>query len=123
MFREALLGVAVFAVTAGGAPVPREDQRPPVRLAGTVWEGDGVVAPTVYTFHEDGMMTAAYNGAIHHRCGTWQQSGTRIYWESNGKYCEFEGTLAATTITGKSWNRPGGKWELTVKFRGAAPRE
>ena len=123
MFRVALAGVAVFAAVAGGAPVPREDQRPPVKLAGTVWEGDGVVAPTVYTFHEDGTLTAAYNGSTYHRCGTWRQDGTRIYWESNGKFCEFEGTLAGTTIRGKSWNRPGGKWELTVRCKGAAPRE
>ena len=101
MVRVALVGVAVFAAVAGGAPVPREDQRPPVKLAGTVWEGDGVVAPTVYTFNEDGTLTAAYNGSTHHKCGTWRQNGTRVYWESNRRYCEFEGTLTGTTIKGK----------------------
>ena len=68
-------------------------------------------------------LTAAYNGATYHKCGTWRQDGARVYWESNGKYCEFEGTLAGTTIKGKSWNKPGGKWELTVRCKGAAPQE
>jgi hypothetical protein len=121
MFRVSVVGVVLFAVAAAGAPVPREDQRPPVPLAGSVWEGDGVVARTVYEFHEDGRMSLTYQGSRYANCGTWHQTGTSVYWETHQKYCEFEGKLTGTTVRGKSWNQPGGKWELTVK-RTAAPK-
>ena len=92
-------------------------------LAGSVWEGDGVVARTVYEFHEDGRMSLTYNGTRHANCGTWQQTGNRVYWETHEKFCEFEGKLAGTTVSGKSWNKPGGRWELTVKRKPAPPGE
>ena len=123
MFRVCVVGVALLGGAAAGAPVPREEQRPPVPLAGSVWEGDGVVARTVYEFHPDGRMTLTYGGSTHHNCGTWRQAGTEIYWETNGKYCEFEGRLAGTTIRGRSWNQPGGKWNLTVKRKTAPAGE
>ena len=122
MTRETVLAAVLgaWAAAACAAPVPREEQRPPVPLAGSVWEGDGVVARTVYEFHADGSMSLTYGGTRHANCGTWQQTGTNIYWETNGKYCEFEGKLTGTSISGRSWNKPGGKWQLTVR-RKAAP--
>lgn len=122
MFRLSAVCVVVVATSAGGAPVPREELRPPVPLAGSTWEGDGVVAQTVYEFHPDGRITMSYSGARYVNIGTWQQDGTRIYWEANNRYCEFEGKLKGTTITGRSWNKPGGNWTLTVK-RTRAPSE
>jgi hypothetical protein len=115
MFRLAVMCVLMLVASAVAAPIPREDQRPPVPLAGSVWEGDGVVAPTTYEFHPDGRITMSYNGRRHQNIGTWHQDGTRVYWEANNRYCEFEGTLSGTTITGKSWNQPGGNWTLCVK--------
>jgi hypothetical protein len=123
MFRVSLVCVFALAASSGGAPVPREEQRPPVPLADSVWEGDGVVARTLYEFHPDGRISMTYNGNRHLNIGTWQQDGTRIYWEANNRYCEFEGTLTGTTITGKSWNKPGGQWTLTVKRKTAPPEK
>ena len=115
MFRASAVCVVLMVTAASGAPIPRESMRPPLPMAGSVWSGDGVVAPTVYEFHADGRMTLTYSGTRHQNLGTWKQEGTQIYWETCNKYCEFSGTLSGTTITGRSWNQPGGKWTLTVK--------
>lgn len=116
MFRAASVCLIFLAASATSAPIPREDQFPPVPLAGSTWEGDGVVAkPTVYEFHPNGRITMSYNGNRYVNIGTWRQDGRSVYWEANNRYCEFEGTLTGTTITGRSWNKPGGKWTLTVK--------
>lgn len=120
MFRLSAVCAVMLVTSAVGAPIPREAIRPPVPLAGTVWEGDGVVAATIYEFHPDGRISMTYLNVRHRNIGTWLQDGTRIYWEANGRYCEFEGTLSGTTITGKSWNKPGGNWTLTVKRRRVA---
>jgi hypothetical protein len=117
MLRLSAAGALLLTAATLAAPVPREDQRPPVPLADSIWEGDGVVAPTVYEFHASGVISMTYNNARYVGIGTWQQDGTHIYWEANDRYCEFEGTLTGTTITGKSWNKPGGNWTLTVKRR------
>lgn len=123
MFRLSAVCLLLIAASAGSAPVPREEMRPPIPLAGSVWEGDGVVTkPTVYEFHPDGRLTLSYGGNRHVNIGTWSQDGRRVYWEANGRYCEFEGTMTGTTITGRSWNKPGGKWDITVK-RKSGPTE
>ena len=89
--------------------------RPPIiNIAGTTWSGNGVVAPTVYTFEKDGSLTYSYNGNTYNR-GSWTQKGKEIYWEMNDKYCEFKGTITKETITGNSWNVRGGSWDITVK--------
>jgi hypothetical protein len=121
MFRVSAVCVVLLTASAVGAPVPREDQRPPVPLAGSTWSGDGVVAPTVYEFHPDGRMSASYSESRIANIGTWKQDGTNIYWETCNKYCEFEGKLTGTTITGNAWNKPGGKWVLTFKRTAVAP--
>jgi hypothetical protein len=115
MFRLAVVCAVFVVTTVRGAPVPRESMRPPVPLADTVWEGDGVVAPTTYEFHASGWVSMSYQGQRHPNIGIWTQNGRDIYWESCNKYCEFQGTLTGTTITGHSWNKPGGNWTLTVK--------
>ena len=122
MFRLTAVCAVLVVATAGGAPVPREELRPPVPLAGTVWEGDGVVAKTVYEFHPTGWVSMTYQGQRHANIGIWKQDGTQVYWESCNRYCEFSGTLTGTTITGRSWNKPGGNWTLTVK-RTSVPSE
>ena len=126
MIRVPVLGVVLLAAAAAdlaGAPVPREDMRPPVPVAGAVWEGEGVVARTVYEFHRDGRMTLTYGGRTYANCGTWKRTGNQIYWETNNQFCEFEGTLDGTTLRGKAWNKPGGTWTLTVKLKTATAAE
>ena len=120
MFRVSLACVVLVSAGALAAPIPRDNQRPPIALAGTVWEGDGVVAPTTYEFHADGRISMSYMGQRHENIGTWKQDGAKVYWESCDRYCEFDGAISGTTITGKSWNKPGGKWTLTVKRKTTA---
>lgn len=98
--RTALL-LCVFVNAASGFPVPKQARVQSV--AGTVWFGEGVVADTRYTFNADGSLTYAYNNSTH-TVGSWKQDGEKIYWETNNKYCEFEGTLSGNEITGKAWN-------------------
>ncbi len=119
MFRLSAVFAVVGAMGAVAAPVPREGLRPPVPLAGTVWEGDGVDGATVYEFHENGKMSTTYPAQHSKDIGTWTQNGNRVYWETCGKYCEFDGTLTGTTVTGRAWNRPGGNWTLTFKRKPA----
>jgi hypothetical protein len=85
-----------------------------------VWEGDGVDGPTVYEFHENGRMSTTYTvrgGQVvpGPNIGSWTQNGTAIYWQTCNRYCEFDGKLTDTSITGKAHNKPGGKWTLTFK--------
>lgn len=90
-----------MAIPAQAFPVPKAAR---VRdITGTTWFGDGVVADTRYTFNADGSLTYAYNGATYH-IGSWKQEGARVYWETNNKYCEFEGTLSGNMIAGNAWN-------------------
>ncbi len=123
MFRLSVVCAALIVPVAVAAPVPREELRPQVMLAGSLWtdEGEGDNTPTVYDFHSDGRLTLSYNGHTYPHCGTWQQHGTRVYWETNNRYYEFEGKLTGTTITGRSWNVKGGKWSLVVRRTKAPP--
>jgi len=109
----AALLVIALANAAPAAPVPKEILKKPESLEGTTWSGDGVVAPTVYTFNKGGGLTYSYQGATH-TAGSWKQDGNKIYWESNNKYCEFDGTFENGTMTGKAHNRPGGQWDLKM---------
>lgn len=117
MFRLSFVFVALIVPNVLSAPIPREELRPPVPLSGSFWEdeGEGDVTRTLYEFHTNGKMTLSYNNNTFHNCGTWKQDGTNIYWETNSKYYEFEGKLAGTKITGRSWNVKGGNWKLVVK--------
>jgi hypothetical protein len=115
MVRHAVGCVILLAAGATAAPVPREAQRPPIPLAGTVWDGDGVCGPTVYEFHPDGMMSITHGNHRYENTGTWRQNGRDIYWETCGQYCEFLGTQTGSSITGRSWNKPGGEWTLKVQ--------
>jgi hypothetical protein len=99
--RFTLVILLLAFVQAGAFPVPKDAGT--ASIAGTTWSGDGVVAATVYTFNADGSMTYSYNGATHTN-GHWKQDGTKIYWECNNKYCEFEGKLDGNDISGKAWN-------------------
>jgi hypothetical protein len=112
-----ILLVAVLAVApalTAAAPVPKERKPRVPKLEGTTWSGDGVVAPTTYTFAEGGGLIYSYNGQTY-TAGSWRQQGDTIYWETNNKYCEFEGRVKGDEMSGKAWNVAGGKWELKMK--------
>ena len=73
--RVVLVGVVLAVGSAVAAPVPRAVvQRERLGVEGTVWAGDGVTAPTTYSFEKGGVLVYAYNGATY-RNGTWKQDG------------------------------------------------
>ncbi len=109
-----LIASILFAISAfaSAAPVPKELLKVQ-NLEGTTWSGDGVVAPTVYTFDKGGGLTFSYSGTTH-TTGSWKQDGDKIYWETCDRYCEFHGTFAKGAMSGKAHNKPGGHWELRM---------
>ena len=121
MSRPFVAVLLLLAPTAGvAAPIPWEVRHPPVtQVEGTVWAGDGVVAPTEYAFERGGVLRYTYNGQTY-RNGTWSQDRDAVYWETNQKYCEFRGTVRGAALTGRAWNAAGGKWELRIARRDEA---
>jgi hypothetical protein len=124
MSRKVVLALVLLGWTTGlGASVPsgREVTRlgPDLfsSVEGTTWEGMGSVAYTVYRFEKGGILEYSYNGTTY-RNGTWKQKDAAIYLEANQKFWEFEGRMKDDVITGKAWNQPGQRWQLTMKRRG-----
>jgi len=123
VYRTALLASILVLGTAlaAPAPFPREKKQPQVpSLAGTTWAGDGPDAPTTYYFDPNGTLTYSYSKRTYSN-GTWKQEGKRVYWESNKRYYEFEGTIEGNTITGTGRNVAGWKGQLTIQAS-RAPR-
>ncbi|HET6574445.1 MAG TPA: hypothetical protein VFG68_12630 [Fimbriiglobus sp.] len=108
----AVLVVACGAVAA--APVPKERKKPVPKLEGTTWSGDGVTAPTTYTFAKGGVLVYTYLGNTYSN-GTWKQTGAKVYWETNNRFAEFEGTVSGAVMAGEAWNVAGGRWKLKMK--------
>lgn len=121
MLVRTLLVWAVLAVPAW-ASIPRLEVpltvSPHAMLSGSTFFGEGVEGPTTYRFDPGGVLWLKYKNQDY-KAGTWKQDGRSIYWESNGKYCEFQGTIDGQVITGKAWNVRGGKWTLTFSLQGA----
>lgn len=117
MLRIGITALITMTTTISvAAPVPKEILHPKIEtIEGKTFNGDGVVAPTVYTFSKGGGLIYAYNGASHSR-GSWKQTGNKIYWETNNKYCEFEGNIKNGVVRGKAWNVTGKTWELTFRW-------
>ena len=112
MRMPAMLAVLLSAAAAAAFPIPKGANVGSTELGGTTWTGDGVVnSPTKYHFHADGKMSTTYSGRTYH-IGTWKQDGAKIYWECNNRYCEFEGTMDGTTISGKAWNKANLRMDL-----------
>ncbi len=70
--------------------------------------------PTTYTFARGGVLVYSYNGQTY-TSGSWKQTGVTIYWETNKRYAEFEGTVTGNEMAGKAWNVAGGRWDLKMK--------
>jgi hypothetical protein len=119
MFRNAVILSLVLLLPglASAIPLPEEAFiRPVMSVEGTTWAGDGAVAPTVYHFEKEGVLSYSYNGN-HYRNGTWKQEGPALYFECNNKFYEFKGKVAGEEIHGNSWNVNGGKWTLKIKLQ------
>ena len=108
-----IFALMTFLSAVPAAPIPREVKHFQ-KIEGTTWSGDGVVAPTVYTFEKGGVLTFSYNGTTHNT-GSWKEDGNVVYWETCNKYCEFDGTFTNTEMSGKAHNVTNGKWDLKMK--------
>lgn len=117
MPRALLLVLLLSLGPAWAAPVPfpKPKKKPAVLdLAGTTWVGNGIVAtPTTYTFEPGGVLAYSYNNR-RYRNGTWKQTGNQVYWEANGKFCEFDGTFEGNRMTGRVWNVRGNMANLMM---------
>lgn len=106
----ALLSVAE---SAGAVPLPTELLVP--RVEGTTWEGKGPTDDfTVYTFEKGGVLCYSYNKATY-RNGTWKQEGDKVYFETNNRFLEFQGTVKRDELSGRWWNVRDAKGELRLK--------
>ena len=85
-------------------------------LRGTTWTGwnDGVKSDWVVLFEPDGTLNYSY-GRSTYRNGTWKLEGITLYYESNGKYAEFQGILQGDVIHGESWNVAGLRWQIHLR--------
>src|SRR5947209_2789460 len=88
-------------------------------VEGTVWqsraEGPGR-ADLTYKFEPGGVLVYSYNGTTY-RNGTWEQTGDRLYFEMNKKYCECRATIHGDRIEGQSWNKAGARWPTVMVRR------
>lgn len=65
-------------------------------------------------FEKGGVLHYEYNGATY-RNGTWRQTESRVYMETNKRYAEFHGTLRGGAIVGRAANVTGVRWTWTVR--------
>lgn len=114
---RSLAPIAVLAVIVGGtvaAPRLRPEKPAVPSLAGTSWAGKTAEGwDMTIDFAADGRMTVSYNGASFSRA-SWKQDGDKVYYEMNDRYCEFEGRLAADTMTGETHNVRDRRWTTTL---------
>jgi hypothetical protein len=108
-----LIGLA--SAWAAPAPFPRPKKQPAViDLTETTWAGDGIVTTTTYHFEKGGILRYRYNN-VTYRNGTWKQTGNKIYWEANDRFCEFQGTFKDGLMTGRVWNVRGDQANLLIR--------
>jgi hypothetical protein len=99
--------LAMFYSVAVSAQIPSIDD--------TEWVGSDSSEKyiTTFRFEKSGLLAYYYNG-VSYRNGTWKQNGASIYFEMNGKFREFKGTVKGDQISGDSWNKKGNKWETVI---------
>jgi hypothetical protein len=109
-----LAAVLLSTLFATSAPALKPVPNKTIPLAGTTWVGNTAEGwEMTIEFVADGSMNVSYKNTKFNRA-SWKQDGDKIYWEMNGKYCEFNGKLADKTIEGESHNVVGKKWETKM---------
>ncbi len=113
-----VFAIVVPAVLAHEAPAGLF--RTAVRnVEGTVWVGSDVCGPQVYRFEPGGILSYSYpdgNGVMNtYRNGTWKQSGSSIYMETNQRFSERKGIIRDREMKGEGWNIHGQKWKWNAR--------
>lgn len=109
-----LIAVAVSAASAVAFPVPKRPAESVPKLEGTVWEGPCDDTPTTWRFLAGGGLSYSYNGNTYVN-GSWKQDGKKVYWECNGGYAEYDGTVENDEIKARAKNVTGKEWEAKAK--------
>lgn len=115
----ALLPLALTLGAARAHDDPAGLCRTAPSLEGTVWVGEDVCGAQTFRFEPDGVFAYTYrrNGDgpwQTFRNGTWRQVGSRLYFETNGKYAEREGRVQGDRISGRGWNVQGRTWRWSA---------
>jgi hypothetical protein len=112
MIRRVPILVLALLVTAplAAAPRPKEKEKPVPSIAGTSWTGKTLEGwDMTIDFAADGGMTVTYNGSSF-KTASWTQTGEKVYYEMNHKYCEFNGKIADGVIEGETHNIKDKVW-------------
>jgi hypothetical protein len=87
-----------------------------LNLEGTVWQGRLIPeAEMIIRFEHDGVLYYKYvNGPTMSRAGSWKQTGSGVYLETNNKYAEYQAVIRGDRLIGEAHNiRPfQWKWEM-----------
>lgn len=111
--------LAMMLITFNALPLLAAPQLKPrankfQSLVGTTWTGNSFEKQTmVFEFASDGRVTVTYNGGPIADAG-WTQSGDKIYFQLNKRYCEFDGKLSGDRIVGQCYNVAGNRWDVTL---------
>lgn len=121
------IGLVPLACLLLSAAVPAADENPlpgrdgnyqfeAVSLEGTVWQGRLIPeADMIVRFERGGVLYYRYtNGGVVSRAGSWKQTGSTLYLETNKKYAEYTAVLRGNQLIGEAHNiRPfQWKWEM-----------
>jgi hypothetical protein len=128
------LVVCIFIASASASdtePIPGRDgsyQFETFNLEGTVWEGRLIPeANMLVRFERGGVLWYRYaeNGGSGSRTGSWKQTGTTVYLETNKKYAEYNAVIRGDRMIGDAHNiRPfQWTWELKRRPTSAAPKD
>jgi hypothetical protein len=114
----ALLFIAA-APASDDEPLPGRDghyQFETFNLEGTIWQGRLIPeADMIVRFERGGVLYYKYtNGGVISRAGSWKQTGSTVYLETNKKYAEYTAVIRGQQMIGEAHNiRPfQWKWEM-----------
>ncbi|MEO2088922.1 MAG: hypothetical protein ABGY75_05420 [Gemmataceae bacterium] len=119
MFRVVPLVLVLVALPAVAAPVPKSiKQNAAPSLEGTTWAGvhDGVadLGRIEYTFLPEGKISYKHANGSTYTQGSWKQEGSKLYWECNQKYAEFNLEFKDGQFEGNAHNVTGKQWKIIL---------
>ena len=69
----------------------------------------------IYRYLPKGVLNYTANDGTYQN-GTWWQIGNQVFMETNNHYADYQGTIAAGTISGKASNIADRDWTWEVKL-------
>ena len=132
-FQERKVGNQGVVAASTATPQPTlSNSISSTNVAGTTWIGiDGTkqlkhemtfFQDSTYQysyFDEQGKKVLINNTGI--GTGTWKQTGNSIYFETNNKFAERNGTLIGNTLSGSAFNTKGNKWKFSYQLSSQSP--